>query len=109
MADGSHGRGDVPPFVITDGGNIHRPELPNSPAESMLAICEEPLIWRGAAIRYLSIRPRYDGTTLNDIREAGGIVVVGRVLSWNDALEWLQLDPAAMDHWGVGVLALLGV
>jgi hypothetical protein len=109
MADGSHGPGDVPPFVITDGGNIRGPELPNWQAESMLAICEEPLIWRGAAVKYLSISPRYVGTTLNDIREAGGIVGVGRVLPGNDALEWRQLEPAAMDYWGAGVLSLLGV
>jgi hypothetical protein len=77
MADGSHGPGDVPPLVISDGGTIRGPDLPNWQAESMLAICEEALNWRGATVKYLTIIPRYVGTTLTDIRDAGGIAHSG--------------------------------
>jgi hypothetical protein len=109
MADGLHGPGGVPPLVITDSGTIRGPDLPNWQAESMLAICEEALNWRSATVKYLSISPRYVGTTLTDIRDAGGIVGVGRILPGHDARQWRLLEPAAMDYWGAGVLSLLGV
>ena len=109
MADGAHGPGDVSPLVIFDGGTISGPDLPNWQPESMLGICEEAVTWRGASVTFLAISPRYLGTTLADIRHAGGIVGVGRVLPGIDARLWKSLDPAGMDYWGVGVLSLLEV
>jgi hypothetical protein len=109
MADGAHGPGDVPPLVIIDGGNIAAPNMPNWQGEYMLGICEEAVTWRGTSVKFLAVSPRYVGTTLADIRLAGGIVGVGRVLPGVDARLWEVLDPAGIDNWGAGVLSLVEV
>jgi hypothetical protein len=88
MADGAHGPGDVQPLVLTDGGTIPGPDIPNWQGEYILGLCEEAVTWRGASVKYLAISPRYVGTTLTDIRHAGGIVGVGRVLPEVDARLW---------------------
>ena len=109
MADGAHGPGDVPLLVLTDGGTIRRPALPNWEKESMLGICEEALPWHGTMVSFVTISPRYVGTTLADIRRAGGIVGVSRVLDGNDARLWQVLDPAKLEYWGAGVLSIVEV
>jgi hypothetical protein len=109
MADGAHGPGDVPLLVLTDGGTIQGPALPNWQIESMLGICEEALLWRGTLVSFITISPRYVGTTLAAIRRAGGIVGVSRVLDGNDARLWQMLDPAQLEYWGAGVLSIVEV
>jgi len=107
MADGAHGPGDVGPLVVTDGGSIAGPDLTNWQVESMLAICEEPLTWRGDFVAFLVLSPRYLGVNLESVRREGGIVGVGRILPGYDPREWPVLQPRAMDYWGVGVISLL--
>jgi hypothetical protein len=106
MADGAHGPGDVPLFVVSDGGTIRRPSLPNW-QDAMLGICEETFEWRGSSVNFVTISPRYVGTTLADIRESGGIVGVGRVLDGIDARLWEVLNPTHLDYWGAGVLSIV--
>lgn len=109
MADGAHGPGDVPVLRISDGGTVQGPDLPNWQGEFMLGICDDAMTWRGAEVRFLTIAPRYVGTTLADIRRSGGIVGVCRVIAQHDALLWQLVDTTALEYWGAGVLTPLEV
>jgi hypothetical protein len=106
MADGVYGPGDVEPLVVADGGDIAGPKSSDWQPYSMLAICEEPIIWRGESVRFLVINPRHVGVTLSSIREKGGIVAVGRIVPGHDPREWRVLKPDGIAYWGAGVLSL---
>jgi hypothetical protein len=105
MADGVYGPGDVEALVVADGGPIGGPKSSNWQPDSMLAICEEPIIWQGESVSFLVINPSFVGVTLSSIREKGGVVAVGRILPGHDPREWRVLKPDAIAYWGAGVLS----
>jgi hypothetical protein len=107
LADGAYGPGDVAPLTLTLGRIIKGPNLPNWQPDSILAALERPVEWRGELVCYVTLNPRYTTDTLNEIREKGGVVAVGRVRPGHDPLDWTELVPAALDYWAVGTLAVL--
>jgi hypothetical protein len=105
-ADGVYGPGDVEALVVAASGSIGGPELSNWAPESMLTLCERPIIWRGEPVSFLVISPRYVGVSLSSLRENGGIVAVGRILPGHDPRKWRELKPDGIAYWGAGVLSV---
>jgi hypothetical protein len=82
LSDG--GPRDIDAVVLSDGGVVRGPDLPNWQTEYLLGICEAPISYRGEALHYVTLSPRYVGESLDHIRQSGGVVGVGRVLPGRD-------------------------
>jgi hypothetical protein len=74
------GPGDIDEIILSDGGVARGPDLPNWQSSYLLGICEAPTSYRGDALHYVTLAPRYVGESLDHIRQSGGMVGVGRVL-----------------------------
>jgi hypothetical protein len=109
LADGAHGPGDVPPFVVSDFRTVLGPDLPNWQRDAVLASVENPFDWRGHLVRFITFSTRYSGDSLSKILTDGGIVGVGRIATDVDPRKWERLDPQFIEYWGVGVMKRLEV
>jgi hypothetical protein len=107
LGDGAYGPGDIDEIVLSDGGVIEGPDLPNWHGQYLLGVCERPTSYRGEALRYVILSPRYVGDSLIHIRESGGVVGVGRVLPGREAPTSKDFNVADVEYWAVGVLSLI--
>jgi hypothetical protein len=107
LGDGAYGPGDIEEIVLSDGGVIRGPDLPNWQGEYLLGVCEMPTSHHDQALLYLLLSPRYVGDSLAHIRQSGGVVGVGRVLPGRDPRTSRTFDVTDVEYWAVGVLSLL--
>jgi hypothetical protein len=107
LGDGAYGPGDINEIVLSDGGVVKGPDLPNWQGEYLLGVCEAPTSYRGETLHYVTLAPRYAGDSLAHIRQSGGVVGVGRVLPGRNPLMSGTFDVADVEYWAVGVLSLL--
>jgi hypothetical protein len=107
LGNGAYGHGDTGEIILPDGGIVRGPNLPNWQGEYLLGICETPTSYRGDAVRYVTISPRYAGESLDDIRQSGGEVGVGRVLPGRNPQMSRAFKVDDVEYWAVGALSRL--
>jgi hypothetical protein len=98
---------DIDTVILSDGGVVRGPDLPNWQAEYLLGICEAPTSYRGEALHYVTLAPRFVGESLDHIRETGGTVGVGRVLPGRDPSTSRVFDATDIEYWAIGILSIL--
>jgi hypothetical protein len=106
LSDGAYGPGDIAEILLSDGGEVRGPNLPNWRSDYLLGICEAPTSYRGEELRFVTLSPRYVGKSLADIRQSGGVVAVGRVLPGRDPMKARIVDAGDIEYWAIGVLSL---
>jgi hypothetical protein len=107
LGDGAHGPDDIAEIILTDGGAVRGPNLPNWQGDYFLGICEAPTCYRGEALQYVTLTPRNVGDSLAHIRQSGGVVGVGRVLPGRDPRTSRAFEVTDIEYWAIGVLSLL--
>jgi len=105
LGDGCYGPGDIAHLLVSDGGTVRGPQLPDSQPEYILGICEEPKAYRGEPLQYVVLSPRYTTDTLRTIRESGAVVAVGRILPPCDPRLLGSFLKDQVEYWAVGVLS----
>ena len=105
LGDGCYGPGDVAQLIVSDGGTVRGPQLPDWQPEYILGICQEPKSYHGEPLQYVVLSPRYTTDTLKTIRESGGVAAVGRVRPPCDPLRLGSFMKDDVEYWAVGVLS----
>jgi hypothetical protein len=77
IGDGAHGPSDIGEIIVSDGGVVRGPDLPNWQRDYLLGVCEARTSYRGEPVHYVTLSPRHVGDSLADIRQSGGVVAVG--------------------------------
>jgi hypothetical protein len=108
LGDGAYGPGDIGEIILSDGGVVRGPNVPNWQGEYLLGICETPTSYRGDALLYVTLSPRHVGDSLDNIRQSGGVVGVGRVLPGRNLQVSRAFRVEDVEYWAVGALSLLG-
>lgn len=108
LADGCYEPGDIGEMTVLGLGLIKGPDLPNWQREGFLVQCLDPTIYRGQALRYLVLSPRYATDSLSRIRAQGGVVGVARMLPGTYAETPRSFEPHQVEYWAIGVLSILG-
>lgn len=103
ISDG--GSGDIDEIILSDGGVVRGPDLPNWQPEYLLGICEMPTSYRGEELKYVALSPRYAGESLDRIRRSGGVVAVGRILPGRDPLVSGSFNATDVEYWAIGILS----
>jgi hypothetical protein len=99
------GPGDIDELILTAGGVVRGPDLPNWQPEYLLGICEMPTSYRGQELKYVTLSPRYAGESLDRIRNSGGVVGVGRILPGRDILASRSFKATDVEYWAIGILS----
>jgi hypothetical protein len=107
LGDGAYGLGDIREITLSDGGIVRGPTLPNWQGDYLLGICETPMSYRGGALSFVTLAPRYAAESLDHIRQSGGVVGIGRVLPGRDPRMSGTFSVPDVEYWAVGVLSLL--
>jgi len=101
------GPGDIDELILSDGGVVQGPDLPNWQPSYLLGICKTPTSYSGEALHYVTLAPRYVGESFDHIRQSGGVVGVGRVLPGRDPSTSRVFHATDIEYWAVGILSIL--
>ena len=107
LGEDCYGPGDISEVIVLEQGLIKGPDLPNWQRENLLVSCLDPTVYRGAALQYLILSPRYSTDSLSTIRSSGGVVGVARMLPGTYAEGPKRFEPHQVEYWAIGVLSVL--